>query len=58
MLIWIKHALTPKEIRERLLSHDSSFQNALIAYIESVHTGDFLDGSLTDVQESLNKREQ
>ncbi|KAF8176751.1 hypothetical protein K438DRAFT_1510968, partial [Mycena galopus ATCC 62051] len=50
LLLWIKGALSPQEIRDRLLSDDSSFQKKLLAYLESVHRGDFIRGSIEEVR--------
>ncbi|KAJ6623835.1 hypothetical protein B0H10DRAFT_1872878 [Mycena sp. CBHHK59/15] len=37
MLVWIKSALSPQQIRDRLTKPDSSFQKALVSYLESAH---------------------
>ena len=41
MLLWLISALTPQEIRERLLSGDGKFQQELIHYLEDVMSGGF-----------------
>ena len=53
LLLWVRGALSPQEIRDRLLSSDSVFQNELIAYLEGVHQGEFLTGSMEDVRASV-----
>ncbi|KAF8139530.1 hypothetical protein K438DRAFT_1543552, partial [Mycena galopus ATCC 62051] len=43
-------ALSPQEIRDKLLSGDSTFQKKLIAYLETAHQGDFMHGDIKDVR--------
>jgi hypothetical protein len=50
MLIWIKSALSPLEIRDRLLNPDGTFQRDLVAYLESCHVGEFLTGTMAEVK--------
>ncbi|KAJ7305398.1 hypothetical protein DFH08DRAFT_646198, partial [Mycena albidolilacea] len=50
MLVWIKSALSPQEIRDRLLSPDADFQKDLVAYLESCHVGEFLTGTMEEVK--------
>lgn len=40
-LIWIKHSLSPQDIRDRILA-DPVFETRLLAWLEDCHTGDFL----------------
>ncbi|TFK66988.1 hypothetical protein BDN72DRAFT_916140, partial [Pluteus cervinus] len=54
MLIWIISSLTPQEIHERIMSGESEFVKRLIAYLENVHTGDFLTGSHNEVIENVS----
>ncbi|KAF5336919.1 hypothetical protein D9611_002865 [Ephemerocybe angulata] len=51
MLIWIICALSPQEIKDKLMSDDSEFKRDLIAYLERSHTGDFMTGSMSDMKE-------
>ena len=51
MMLWIKGAMSPQKIRERLMSHDSQFEEALKRYLEAAHTGEFMTGSMDDVRE-------
>ena len=53
LLLWIAGALSPQEIRDRLISRDSTFQQDLIRYLESVHQGEFLTGSADSVRASV-----
>ncbi|KAJ7254482.1 hypothetical protein C8J57DRAFT_1076227 [Mycena rebaudengoi] len=50
MLVWIKSALSPQEIRDRISSPDSVFQNAMVDYLESTHVGQFLTGSMEQIK--------
>ncbi|KAH7905863.1 hypothetical protein BJ138DRAFT_973719, partial [Hygrophoropsis aurantiaca] len=54
MLLWVKSALTPQEIRDRLMSSDSEFQRRLVEYLEGVHNGEFLSSSVDEVKERLD----
>ncbi|KIK52758.1 hypothetical protein GYMLUDRAFT_133354, partial [Collybiopsis luxurians FD-317 M1] len=47
MLLWIKGANSPQQIRDKLLDCNSDFSNNLIAYLNSAFSGDFIAGSLT-----------
>ena len=53
LLLWIKNAISPQEIRDRLMDDDSTFRLNLIAYLESVHRGDFITGTMQDVKEKI-----
>ncbi|KAJ7304795.1 hypothetical protein DFH08DRAFT_918689 [Mycena albidolilacea] len=56
MLIWIKSALSPLEIRNRLLNPDQQFQKDLVAYLESCHVGEFLTGTMSEVKAKVPYR--
>ncbi|KAK7033690.1 hypothetical protein VNI00_012690 [Paramarasmius palmivorus] len=49
ILLWIKGFLSPKEIRERLLAGSEVFEQKLIAYLDSVFAGQFMNGSYDKV---------
>ncbi|SJL13074.1 uncharacterized protein ARMOST_16511 [Armillaria ostoyae] len=51
MIIWLCNSLSPQQVKERLLAGDSIFQRELIAYLESVHKGDYLTGPQVTVSE-------
>ncbi len=53
LLLWIDGALSPQEIRDRLVSKDSVFQQELIDYLESVHQGEFLTSTMDSVRTSI-----
>ncbi|KAH6888906.1 hypothetical protein BKA70DRAFT_1033599, partial [Coprinopsis sp. MPI-PUGE-AT-0042] len=50
LMLWISGSLSPQDVRDRLMSGDSDFQKALVEYLESVHQGEFLNGSLEEVR--------
>jgi len=56
LLLWIKGALSPQEIRDRIMDPNSDFQKKMVEYLESVHVGEFLTGDMqsvkTDVENS------
>jgi len=49
LLLWIKGALTPQEIRDRIMDPNSEFQQKMVEYLESVHQGEFLMGSIEEI---------
>jgi hypothetical protein len=53
MLIWITNALSPQEIRDRIMNGDSIFQQELVAYLESAHKGEFITGTMQDIKEKV-----
>lgn len=53
ILIWITCALSPQEVRDRLLSKDSEFTAELIAYLEDCQTGEFLTGTMEDMVQTF-----
>ena len=55
MLLWIKGSLSPQEIRNRIMDPNSDFQKELIQYLESVHVGEFLTGTMSEVKSKVDK---
>ncbi|TFK60852.1 hypothetical protein BDN72DRAFT_719411, partial [Pluteus cervinus] len=55
LLLWIMNSLTPSEIRDRILKVDSTFCRALVDYLESVHTGEYLTGTQDEVLANVSK---
>jgi hypothetical protein len=53
MLLWIKGCLSPQEIRDRIMDPNSEFQKKMIEYLESVHIGEFLTGSMDEVRSQV-----
>jgi hypothetical protein len=56
MLLWLKGALRPEEIRKRILDPNSDFRKKMISWLESVHTGDFQTGTFDEVAEQVKKK--
>jgi len=54
MLLWIIAALTPQEIRERLLSEDSEFRKELIQYLEDVMSGEFDGETMSTMKDKVD----
>ncbi|KAJ7710250.1 hypothetical protein B0H16DRAFT_1207266, partial [Mycena metata] len=50
LLLYIKGALPPQEIRNRLMTEGSEFEKSLITYLEAVHVGEFHNGDLATMQ--------
>ncbi|KAH6903745.1 hypothetical protein BKA70DRAFT_1110691 [Coprinopsis sp. MPI-PUGE-AT-0042] len=50
MMLWIENALSPQDVRDRLMDQDSEFQKNIIAYLEGVHQGEFMTGSMEEVK--------
>ena len=58
MLLWLKGCLTPQEIRERVMDPNSEFQKKLVEYLESVHVGEFLTGTMSQVKSKVDQNAQ
>ena len=55
ILLWIKNALSPQDIRDKIMDPESDFQKAMVEYLEAVHKGEFFDGKLEDVVERIEE---
>lgn len=53
MLLWIKSALSPQEIRDRIMSSDIEFTKELVDYLESVHCGEIMSGKASELKSKL-----
>ena len=53
MLLWIKGSLSPLEIRDKIMDPTSDFQKRMVEYLESVHVGEFLTGSMDQVRHNV-----
>ena len=58
LLLWISGALTPQEIRDRIMDANSDFQKKIVEYLECVCVGEFLTGSKIDVSERVGVASQ
>ncbi|KDR64971.1 hypothetical protein GALMADRAFT_46308, partial [Galerina marginata CBS 339.88] len=50
----VKNALSPQEIRDKIMDPTSEFQRQIVEYLESVHIGEFLTGSKDEVEDQIN----
>jgi hypothetical protein len=50
LLLWIKGALSPQEIRDRIMDPSSDFQKCMVEYLESVHKGELYGGIFEDIR--------
>jgi len=55
MLLWIMNSLSPQEIRDRIMDPNSDFQKKMVEYLESVHVGEFMTGTMDEVKEQVHK---
>jgi len=56
MMLWIEGAMSPQKIREKLMSKDSEFEEALKRYLEGAHAGEFMTGSMEEVRNECSMR--
>jgi len=56
MMLWIKGAMSPQMIRDRLMSKDSEFEEAMKKYLEAAHAGEFMTGTMDDVRKKCTLR--
>ena len=52
-ILWIKNALLPQEIQDKLMSNDCEFQQNLIQYLEGCQKGEFFTGSMEYVKSKI-----
>ena len=50
MILWIRNAISPQDIRDKLMNNDGEFKRSLIQYLEGCQKGEFLTGSLEYVK--------
>jgi len=50
LMLWIEGALSPQEIRDRIMGADTAFQKSLVDYLEGCHSGEFMSGSMEEVK--------
>ena len=58
MLVWIKHSLTPQEVRDNILDSSRPFQTKIVEYLESLHKGEFIDRTMSSVQAEIEESEK
>ena len=55
MLLWLRGCLSPQNIRDRIMNPNSDFQQRMVEYLESVHSGEFLTGNMADVKAKIEE---
>jgi hypothetical protein len=55
MVIWLKNALSPQDIRDQIMDRSSDFQQKMVGYIESVYKGEFFNGQAADVNQHVKE---
>ena len=58
MLLWLRGSLSPQEIRDRIMDPNSDFQKAFVEYLESVHIGEFMTGTMDEVKAQVAANSQ
>jgi hypothetical protein len=58
LLLWIRGALTPQEIRDRIMDPDSEFQKQMVEYLEGVHQGEFITRNMESVCVGVDEAEK
>ncbi|KAI0337025.1 hypothetical protein BDW22DRAFT_1340573, partial [Trametopsis cervina] len=56
MMVWIKHSISPQQIRDEIMNSDSDFQRRIVRYLEAAHVGEFKHGTITEVQDKQSQR--
>src|ERR1700683_337728 len=54
LLLFLKGSWTPQEIRDKIMDPTSDFQQKLVEYLECVHSGEFMTGSIDEVKAKLD----
>lgn len=49
LLLWIENSLSPQAIRDKVTSDNTEFKDALVAWLESTHRGNFCTGDMFDI---------
>ena len=52
-ILWIENALSPQEIRDKLMNNDCEFQQSLVQYLEGCQKGEFITGSMEHVKSRI-----
>jgi len=58
LLLYIYGALSPQEIRDRVLDLNSDFQQKLVEYLEGVHIGEFMTGKMDQVEAEVEANQK
>jgi len=55
LLLWIRNSLSPQEIRNQIMDQTSIFQKEMVEYLESVHQGEMIIGSLDNIKAQVKE---
>ena len=55
LMLWIVNSLSPQEIRDRIMDPSSDFQQKMVEYLEGVHQAEFMDSTMAEMQEHIQK---
>src|SRR6266567_1683542 len=53
MLLWLKGAFSPQEIKDKIMDPTSDFQQKIVEYLESVYIGEFMTGTQEEVEQEI-----
>src|SRR6201987_2870563 len=54
LVLWIKGSLSPQEMRDKIIDPESDFQKKIVEYLEGLHMGEFMTGSMDAVVSKVN----
>jgi len=49
------NSLSPQEIRDKIMDPNSEFQKEMVEYLESVHVGEFMTGTVDEVKDQVHE---
>ncbi|KAJ7710764.1 hypothetical protein B0H17DRAFT_905622, partial [Mycena rosella] len=55
LLLWVANAMSPQEIREKVMGPMSNFRRSLICYLESCHQAELFEGTMASAVERNKK---
>ena len=57
MMLWIKNAPSPQDVRNKILDPNSDFQKHIVEYLEGVHMGEFFNGPMEHIRLKVESKE-
>ena len=55
-IVWIAHSLNPQEIKDRIVSGETLFRDAMIMWLESCHQGHLSRGSVHEWEQIVKAK--
>jgi len=49
------NSLSPQEIRDKIMDPNSEFQKEMVEYLESVHVGEFMTGTVDEIKDQVHE---